>query len=746
MGNHLISASVSTQSVTFQPGGEPAWFDVIVNNDSNQFADFQLEILAAGSTNTPGYRWYMLSPEVASAQPPGSTTPFRILIQDTPVPGFVGTVNLTVRIYSPQLRTETRLVVRLKIEQGDTPTLLRVEFPVVRIQVYPQNSVDVPVRVRNLGQRPIDVVLNVLNLDPSWIVKPLQRRVMIDPLGQAETTFQCQPPSANKVLSQDYIYTVEATTSQDNISANAQGILEVLPVGFVEFSVEQPQKQIIPNSRRWLPNWKSKSTTFKLLFKNASNLQQYVNVEVQGRDYRKCHFQVIPENAELNIGETTPVLLKVTTKRPWIGWGKTLFLEAKSILSNPSLGSTDPATQILELQVLPIIPLWLQLVVLALLAAVLALLQRLFIPPVIHTDNVRVVRFNGDHTLVVSGSDDCTLRRWRVDSNSLESKREERERSVSEKTPVACGKLQNPTGLLGVTNVPVYSLRFMPEDSFRVAAGLENGEIQLWDLRTQKQIQKVNLAGANGKKIQVFDLLFTKDSRSLLSGDGSGKILLREITTDGKFAPNYKLIIDLQKQLNLSYQIQALALSPDNEKILVAAGSYRSFFIISNWNTKSPYVLEQKARDGQDTNEDKYIHSIAFVPGSPNLLATSDSFGFIRIWDLRQCLTNAASKQQTQENCAEQVDSWDAGSGVAVRSIAFVNFNRDDGGKLVSGGDDGRVMLWYLTPEGKLDKKISKGKEIDQNSFGFSAIDSADSKSKVVSGGVDHRVRLHSIK
>lgn len=737
MENRLIGASVSTQSVTFQAGGEPAWFDVIVNNDSNQFADFQLEILAAGSTNTPGYRWYMLSPEVASAQPPGSTTPFRILIQDTPVPGFVGTVNLTVRIYSPQLRTETRLVVRLKIEQGDRPTLLRVELPVVRIQVYPQNSVDVPVRVRNLGQRPIDVVLNFLNLDPSWIVKPLQRRVMVDPLGQAETTFQCQPPSANKVLSQDYIYTVEATTSQDNISANAQGILEVLPVGFVEFSVEQPQKQIIPNSRRWLPNWKSKSTTFKLLFKNASNLQQYVNVEVQGRDYRKCHFQVMPENAELNIGEITPVFLKVTTKRPWIGWGKTLFLEAKSILSNPSLGSTDPATRILELQVLPIIPLWLQ-AVLALLAALLLLWPRPSI--VTHTDNVRVVRFNGDKTKVISGSQDCTLRRWKLDSDSLKP-----EGSVSEKAPVACGKPQNSTGLLGVTNVPVYSLRFMPQDSNRVAAGLENGGIQLWNLVTQQK-QELNQADTNSKLGQVFDLFFTGDSRSLLSGHGSGKILLWERPTNGDFAPNYKLIIDLQKRLNLSYQIQALALSPDNEKTLVAAGSYRSFFIISNWNTKFPHVLEQKARDGQDTTEDKYIHSIAFVPGSPNLLATSDSFGFIRIWDLRQCLTNAASKQQTQENCVEPVDSWDAGSGVAVRSIAFVNFNRDDGSKLVSAGDDGRVMLWYLTPQGKLDKKISKGEQIDRNPLGFSAIDSADSKSKVVSGGVDHRVRLHSIK
>jgi WD40 repeat protein len=736
MENRAIGASVSTQSVTFQPGGEPAWFDVTVNNDSNQFADFQIEVIAAGSNRTPGFRWYKLSPEVASAQPPGSTTPFRILIQDTPIPGFVGVVNLTIRIYSPQLRTETRLVVRLKIEQGNRPALLNVELPMPRVQVYPQNTVDVPVRVRNLGQRPIDVVLHFLNLDPSWIVKPLQRRVMVDPFGQAETTFQCQPPSANKVLSQDYIYTVEAT-SRDNLSTKIQGILEVLPIGFVEFNVEQPQKQIIPSNRRWLPNWKTKSATFKLLFKNASNLQQYINLEIQGRNYRKCHFQTIPENANLKIGETTPVLLEVTTKRPWIGWGKTLLFEAKSILSNSSLGSTDPATQILELQVLPIIPLWLQLAVLALIAALLALLLR---PPIIaHTDDVRAVRFNGDLTLVVSGARDCTLRSWRVDSNNLTT-----QGRGSEKAPIACGKPQNPIGLLGVTNAPVYSLRFMPEDSNRVAAGLENGVIQLWDLRT-RQKQELNQAGADREPGQVFDMLFTKDSRLLLSGHGSGRILSwTRSSPDSDFAPKYRLITNLEKQLNQSYQIQALALSPD-EKTLVAAGSYRSFFVISNWNTKSPSVREQKALDNQGTTKTNYIHSIDFAPGSPNILATSDSFGFIRIWDLSQCLANVASKQpQTQENCAQKVDEWQAGDNVVVRSIAFLNFDKN-GGKLVSAGDNGRVMLWYLTPDGKLDKKISAGQKIYENSPGLSAID-LDLKSKVVSGGEDFQVRLHPIK
>lgn len=237
---------------------------------------------------------------------------------------------------------------------------------------------------------------------------------------------------------------------------------------------------------------------------------------------------------------------------------------------------------------------------------------------------------------------------------------------------------------------------------------------------TEKQELNPNPADAKLNS-QVFDLLFTKDSRSLLTGHGNGKILVWKRSTNNDFDPDYKLIIDLQKQLNKSYQIKALALSPD-ENTLVAAGSYRDFVIISNWNTKSPHILEQKAcvdkSDDKDARENNYIFSIAFAPRYPNLLATSDSFGFIKIWDLTQDLPVATSKQQkeqTQENCAKPVSSWLASDqNVSVNSISFIDFDQD-GSQLVSAGDDGRIMLWYLTPKGMLNEHLER-KEIDQSS------------------------------
>ncbi len=74
MQNSGINASLSTQNLTFRPGDQPATFEVTVNNDSDEFASFQIEITAAGENRNSQYRWYKLEPEVAAAKPPGSRT------------------------------------------------------------------------------------------------------------------------------------------------------------------------------------------------------------------------------------------------------------------------------------------------------------------------------------------------------------------------------------------------------------------------------------------------------------------------------------------------------------------------------------------------------------------------------------------------------------------------------------------------------------------------------------------------
>ncbi len=743
MEKSVINASLSTQNLTFRPGDAPVSFEVTVSNDSDRFVNFQIEMAAAGETRNTGYRWYQLEPEVAAAKPPGSTTIFQIFVFNTPIPGFVGTVNLMVRIFSPQLAQQCRLVLRLKIERDNRPTHLSVELPVREFQVYPRNSADIPVRVRNLGQQPTEVVLRFTGVDPSWVTGSAERRLSLDPGGLAEATFQCQPPSVVQAPSQNYPFTIEAV-SNNGYPTSAEGNIEVLPVGFIDFTITQKHLKI-PSKSAWLPDWKSDTASFELLFKNASNLNQQINVQVQGRDWRKCSFKRHPEIANLRLGETSKVILDVKTKRPWVGIGKTLLLEAKSELSDQRLGSTDPATQTLEVKTLPIIPLWLQLAAIALLAALLAwILQP---RGVMHTRSVNSVRFSGIGSSVLSGSDDCTLRFWRIGADSLDP-----DDTVTSTERLACDKSQQPKGLMAITDDAVQVLRFMPVQNNRAAVGLDNGVIELRDVPSGEKISELqDLKDPKAKGDRVFDLAFTSNSLNLFSGYGSGKVRVwSRSATNNDFLPEPQ-VIDVQSTLKLSgFQVRALNLSPD-AKTLVISGNFKRF-MFWQWN---PTQSDQQFPDLSVQNLEKldplvgredYIWGLAFVPNSAEkILATSDSAGFITIWNLNQCQTlkNPNPQEKFNELNCSPLDRWSA-SKTSVRSLAF----SEDGNLLVSGGDDGRVVVWYLTPEHKLDKtKAAEGKTIYQSSKKINSIDlKTNQGTMIVSGGEDFQVKLHRIK
>ncbi|MBW4599465.1 MAG: hypothetical protein KME29_07580 [Calothrix sp. FI2-JRJ7] len=737
--DNLISASLSTQSLTYRPNKPEVSFEVTVNNDSDRFANFQLEIIAAGEIRNPNYRWYRLEPEVAAAQPHGSSTKFQVFIFNTPIPGFVGTVNVSVKIFSPQLGRERRLLLRLEIERDNKPILISVELPIRAFQVYPGNPIDIPVRVRNQGQVASNVLLRFTGIDASWVTNSAERQLTLNVGSQTEVSFRCEPPSVVQAPSLNYPFTVEAT-SNNSYPANAEGNLEVLPVGFINFSTPQ-NKQRIPSRRPWLPDWKSKTASYELIFKNVSNLYQEINVQIQGRDWRKCTFKKFPEVANLNLAETAKVILDAKTQRPWVGIGKTLLLEAKAELSDQRLGSTDPATQSLELEVLPIIPLWLQLAVLALLAALLALLLR---QEVAHTGFVNSVRISGTGTAVVSASDDCTLRFWRIRSNTLEP--DETVGEASQQQFLACSKPQKGKGLLAITNDKNRVVDFVPVENNRVAVGLDNGAIQLRQVPTGEKTAELQDTEAPGDR--VFDLAFTTNSLKLYSGSGKGKVRLwsrASINEEFQKQPNIDLE-NLQKLPN--FPIRALALSPD-DTILVISGNFNRFLILplnsNQSNTPFKKLSLQKvgnidARGGAND----FIFGLAFIPNSrEKILATSDSAGFIVIWDLNKCKITSNSQQQIDDLDCTRLDRWQVESKNAVRALAF----SEDGSLLVSGGDDGRVITWNLSSEHKIDRtNSSTGKVIYQSSKKINSIDLRSKQGIIISGSEDFQVLPHRFK
>ena len=66
-----IITKISTNKLTFQPGGVS--FDVTVINNSDDFATFQVELLADVAKPDSDSNWYKISPEVCTKKPQTST-------------------------------------------------------------------------------------------------------------------------------------------------------------------------------------------------------------------------------------------------------------------------------------------------------------------------------------------------------------------------------------------------------------------------------------------------------------------------------------------------------------------------------------------------------------------------------------------------------------------------------------------------------------------------------------------------
>jgi WD40 repeat protein len=737
MENNDINASLSTQNLTFITGGSPVSFDIIVNNDSDIFADFQIDIKAAGGNRNQWEKWYRLEPEVSSAKPPGSSTNFQVIIFDTPITGFVGTANLTVRIFSLQLRQERRLLLRLNIESDNKPNSLGLQLPVKQFHVDASNPIDIPVRVNNNGQQSTEVTLSFV-VDERWLIRNSQQRFSLSGGSQKEVIFHCQAPSVNKAPSKNYPFKVEAVGS-NSYSNSVEGNIEISPFGFIEFHIPNPQ-QIIPAQRQFLPNPKSDTASFVLHFKNISNLIQQINIQLQGKDASKCSFQQIPENADLDVGKTNQITLDIKTKRHWVGIRKKLQLEVKAELSEQRLGSTtEPSTKTLELKVLPVIPMWLQLTVLALIVGILSLPKP---DQVMHKQSVNSVDLNGVGNIAVSVSNDCTLRRWEVRDRKLKP-----EILTIETNNKACGNSHDKKGLLSIFDIGAKVVRFIPKDNNIVAVGLDKGLIQLRDVNSGKLISELKDTTIQ-EPDQIFDLEFTPDSDFLFSGHGSGKVRFWSIESpSSQPVRSPKQILNLSDKLKRIFEIKALKFirTPTNRGTLIIAGNY-STFILLPWNPDRLQKGFQEIFIQQKNDESNDIRALAALT-SQNILATADSAGYITTWNLDECLKEISSDSTQKQpinqlNCAV-LSQWKASQVAGVNSLAFSK----NGQLLVSGGGDGRVMVWELDDEYKLDE-TEKGQKIYENSKAINSIDletNSQGDLIVLIGSEDKQVKIHRV-
>jgi WD40 repeat protein len=709
MTENFIITEISTKEITFKPGDIPAVFEVTALNKSNRFASFQLEIIAAGADPHRNSDWYTISPEVSTKQPPGDRTSFRIAITDTPIPGFVGIVNLTVRVFSLELPNEQREILRLILEMGTGSTPLKIELPIRDFQVFPNSQIEVLVRVTNPGQLAANAILKISELNLTWLNAGTERQLQLGAGKQAEIAFSCQIPDVTQAASKVYPFMIEATQSNGPPS-KVEGSMEVLPMGSVEFHCH-PKKHDIPAKRPWIPNWRSRPVIYYLEFENKSNLHQQVSVKIEGEELERCTLDMIPELTNLSPGETSQIQLRARSPRHWLGRRKKVLLEVASVLSDRRLGNTNPATQLLKLQIFPIIHAWLLLVGVPLLLW-LAWLSSCLNPEnrfCGHQESVNSVQFNGIGQDIISGSSDQTALEWRVNGffNPLINQ--------------VIGRIGNPAGKA------LRVVKYRPVDNNIIAVGLENGEIQFRDLARSKG--ELMESFFYQKDDRVLAIEFTRDSRYLFSGHGSGLVLqwnldfnleARQIS----FIPKQPL-----RKKQFDFAVYTIKLMGEDESHLIVAGRYNQLLL---WNLKTDKIRKLSYRTG---GQDDYIFSIDVAEFKPDILAVADNQGYITLWNMRQCLAGGGGCQI--------LDEWLNGhGGRPVPSIALSS----DGCYLTSAGDDGRIMLWPLTVDGKRSPNYLNGKQIKRviSNKKFNSIDIkvVDGRILIATGNDDTRVRV----
>ncbi|MGD1712699.1 hypothetical protein [Dapis sp. BLCC M172] len=821
----FVRLELESQYIKYQPGS-PGYFKAYVTNYSQDFYSFYLDIMIPGLDPESQIKWYSTKPEVATKKPPGATTEFTVNIHRSPRSGYENLLDLTVRaiaIENPQLlATET---LTLKLEAPIKPLVLELLHS--KVQGYPGEILEIPVKVSNYSQDVMAVNLTFQGedkLDPNWIINGTTKQITeLNPGEPQFVTFECQPPEEGKALSKTYSFRIMAQTDRViQPEPEVSGKLEVLLKGIINWECE-PTDQVLSGIRL------NNSVNYKIQLYNYSNMIQDINFDIFERTKKPHHLTILSEEGKeqklfveydeqqsscLYTGfyfqtiypeELSSQKLKVSQVRSWLGMGKKLQFNLKPYLLNQDYEDNTsvfikPEAQTITLDVKPIIPFWLQLLIL-LLMLLLGALWWLLTPKNHHTEPVNSVAFDGKANTVISGSSDRSIRYWQVEVNQLEP----------------------PQVITDKNEKAVRVVRFLPKDNQQVAAGLETGEINLWNITNQQR--QGTLYIDENKNDRVFGLEFTKDSRYLLSGHGSGMVRVWDLeaidygwnssnigTRKEKqqsglepLAETYDLYKDNQRIgreliFKQPFALLTLTISERRNKpqLVFFAGQYNKLAIWENWknweNWNPPYedknemedycysydsypkydtedaclvaeTLKNKNRNklyyfpyNWEDKRDKLINQYNYITSLatheeidntsfPNLLASADTEGYITLWNLdkiRRCIEQSPGGGEILNCSAVRREQWNDGhKGQPVRTVAL----SQNGCYLASTGDDGRVMLWSLNPNGE--RVTKKGKVVAQ--FSETRLNSVDIKTfdreiRLTFDGENHYVNIKKIK
>lgn len=769
MGKH-ISSEVSKATLDFERGDQPASFTVTVYNDSyktqdvNKFASFQLNLLAAGKELTHAAEWYRLSPAVSYKIPPGDRTQFKVEILDVPPisPDFTGTLNLTTRVYSPELRDEDRKDIRMTIKGGS------ISPPKVHIissdfTALPGEDVEIKVRLYNPNRKSIDCGIRLNGLAPNWLPEGQQKTLLLQPKTEGNLVFLCRIPEPAAATSQLYPLTFELLRPV-TIEIAGQATLRVLPAGTVQFGSdidelwlpekpndapdenpnEDPTKELTkelnedpnenynkkPKLNRWL-NPRYCEAIFPLFFDNQSNLTVSSGVTVIPPTPRFSPFQrwrrssassiatlirLQPEQQLLSPGQSAPIDLHITQRMPWLGWSRLRTFKLQPFLADitaetsadiPALNTSTALPEIL-----PVEKTFEKTIALQNLSPSVMLRAAPVIPGWLQLLGLLVgslslgaiiwSMFYRGHTAPINAVQINGQGNEAISASEDQSLRRWRIK----------GKRLVFDNVIIKSDKAIRAAQYRPVSNNEVAAAFENGMVEMTNAFSDEPS-----AFIEDTADRALDVAFSRDARKLFSAHGSGAIRQWSVDPSERVAsqrePTQKIQVD--------FAAYAIALLGNDDSLLAIAGEQNQL-AIANLQAGTIERLPYATRGGKTD----IILDIATTEAYPTRLATADNQGRIALWDTTLC--NATS--------CDPITEWIGHGGKAVRSIALTQ----DGCYLASGGDDGQVMLWPLTWQ----SFRPNGQRIRHAAQSINAVDITQHRSqlRIASGGDDHQIKL----
>ena len=282
-----------------------------------------------------------------------------------------------------------------------------------------------------------------------------------------------------------------------------------------------------------------------------------------------------------------------------------------------------------------------------------------------HSGWVNSAEFNGDGTMVVSASNDGTVKLWDVTTGELLHSLEAHSSRVTsaefngDGTMVVWASLDGIVKLWDATTGEllhsleahsggVISAKFN-RDGTRVVSASSDGTVKLWDATTGELLH--SLEAHSG---EVWTAEFNGDGTKVVSASNDRTVKLWDATTG-------ELLQSLEA--HLGWWVESAEFNGDSTMVVSASGDGT----VKLWDVETGELLHALEAHS------KWVTSAAFN-GDGTMVVSASGDGTVKLWDVET---------------GELLHSLEAHSG----GVTSAEFN-GDGTRVVSASDDGTVKLW----------------------------------------------------